>query len=123
MKIGQVFILIIIFIFRRESKSCSCERDFSRPIDAVYDSLVNKPDQLTINYDRYFLRSAIGLKSKLVLFVCVCEPLFFFLREMKIEFFYLALAISIFFVRKVLIQVVVFGFISHTPMIWTQNTG
>ena len=77
LKIDHVYILIIIFIFRRESKSCSCERDFSRPIDAVYDSLVNKPDQLTINYDRYFLRSAIGLKSKLVLFVCVCEPLFF----------------------------------------------
>ena len=93
LKIDHVYILIIIFIFRRESKSCSCERDFSRPIDAVYDSLVNKPDQLTINYDRYFLRSAIGLKSKLVLFVCVCEPLFFFLTEMKIEFFYLALAI------------------------------
>ena len=68
-----------------------------------------------MNYDRYFLRSAIGLKSKLVLFVCLCEPLFFFLTEMKIEFFYLALAIWIFFVRKVLFQVLVFGFISHTP--------
>ena len=78
LKIDHVYILIIIFIFRRESKSCSCERDFSRPIDAVYDSIVNKPDQLMINYDRYFLRSAIEMKSKLVLFACVCRPLFFF---------------------------------------------
>ena len=78
LKIDHVHILIIIFIFRRESKCFSCERIFLRPIDAVYDSSVNKPDQLTINYARYFLRSAIGLKSKLVLFVCVCEPLFFF---------------------------------------------
>ena len=78
MKIGQVFILIIIFIFRRESKSCSCERNFLRPIDVVYDFSVNKLDQLMINYDRYFLRSAIKLMSKLVLFVRVCKPLFFF---------------------------------------------
>ena len=63
------------------------------PIDAVYDSIVNKPDQLMINYDRYFLRSAIEMKSKLVLFARVCEPLFFFLTQMKIELFYLALAI------------------------------
>ena len=89
MKIGQVSILIIIFIFRRESKSCSCERNFLRPIDVVYHFSVNKLDQLMINYDRYFLRSAIKLKSKLVLFVRVCKPLFFFLAQMKIEFFYL----------------------------------
>ena len=93
LKIDHVHILIIIFIFRRESKCCSCERIFLRPIDAVYDSLVNKPDQLTINYDRYFLRSALELKSKLVsLYVCA-SLYFFFLTEMKIEFFYLALAI------------------------------
>ena len=93
MKIGQVFILIIIFIFRRESKSCSCERNFLRPIDVVYDFSVNKLDQLMINYDRYFLRSAIKLKSKLVLFVRVCKPLFFFLAQMKVEFFLFAPAI------------------------------
>ena len=78
LKIDHVYILIILFIFRRESKSCSCERNILRPIDAVYDSLVNKPNQLTIHYDIYFLRSVIKLKPKFVLFVCVCEPLFFF---------------------------------------------
>ena len=116
LKIDHVYILIIIFIFRWESKSCSCESNFLTPIDAVYDSSVNKPDQLTINYDRYFLRSALELKSKLVsLYVCASLCVFFFLTEMKIELFNLALAIWIFFVRKVLFQVLVFGFISHTP--------
>ena len=112
LKIDHVYILII---FRWESKSCSCEPNFLTPIDAVYDSSVNKPDQLTINYDRYFLRSALELKSKLVS-LYVCASLYvFFLTEMKIELFNLALAIWIFFVRKVLFQVLVFGFISHTP--------
>ena len=115
LKIDHVYILIIIFIFRWESKSCSCEPNFLTPIDAVYDSSVNKPDQLTINYDKYFLRSALELKSKLVS-LYVCASLYvFFLTEMKIELFNLALAIWIFFVRKVLFQVLVFGFISHTP--------
>ena len=51
------------------------------------------------------------------LLVCTCvrASMFFFLTEMKIELFNLALAIWIFFVRKVLFQVLVFGFISHTP--------
>ena len=51
------------------------------------------------------------------LLVCTCvrASMFFFLTEMKIELFNLALAIWIFFVRKGLFQVLVFGFISHTP--------
>ena len=115
LKIDHVHILIIIFIFRRESKCCSCERIFSRLIDAVYDSSVNKPDQLRwIMIDISWDLLSDWSRNLFCLYVCA-SPYFFFLTEMKIEFFYLALAIWIFFVRKVLFQVLVFGFISQTP--------
>ena len=121
LKIDHVHILIIIFIFRRESKCCSCERIFLRPIDAVYDSSVNKPDQLRwIMIDISWDLLSDWSRSLFCLYVCA-SAYFFFLTEMKIEFFYLALTIWIFLVRKVLFQVLVFDFITHTLMIGTQN--
>ena len=78
LKIDHVHILIIIFIFRRESKCCSCERIFLRPIDAVYDSSVNKPDQLRwIMIDISWDLLSDWSRNLFCLYVCA-SPLFFF---------------------------------------------
>ena len=80
LKIDHVHILIIIFIFRRESKCCSCERIFLRPIDAVYDSSVNKPDQLRWIMIDISICYRIEVET---CFVCMCvrAPIFFSYRN------------------------------------------